>query len=62
MFHVKFVGITVQASTMEFMLAMDVRDFLNDQFVATVNMYANQNRTDFVWLTRLIAINVVRAD
>lgn len=61
-FHVKCAVITVRASTMEFMRAMDVRDFLSALFVATVNMYVNQNQTDFAWLTRHIAISVAHAD
>jgi hypothetical protein len=62
MFHVRFAAITAQASIMEFMRVMDVRDFLSVQYVAIVNMYVNQNQTDSAWLTRPIAISVAHAD
>lgn len=62
MFHAKFVEITVRANIMEFMLVMDVLDFLNAQFDEIDNMFVNQNVMVYVKLIKHIEINAALVD
>lgn len=62
MCRAKCAAITVRASIMVFLHAMDAQAFSNVRFVVHAIMNANRNRAVIAWWTKRIGISAVLAD